>query len=358
MSTPIKVGLAGFGISAKVFHAPFFAVMPTYTLTTVLERHHASAAETYPGVRSVTSMDELLNDKEIELVVITTPNETHFEYAARALKAGKHVVVEKPFTVNSNEGTELMKIAAETGRILSVYQNRRYVSDFLTIRQILDAGLLGPIHEFEAHYDRYRPALRPGAWREVPLPGSGILYDLGPHIIDQALSLFGLPHSLYADIRRERAHVPVDDYFDLQLYYPACKVILKGGMLVREPGPRYMIHGLDGSFIKYGEDPQEAKLRAGELPLGAGFGAEPPEMAGLLHTEQAGKVIYTKMPSLPGDYGLYYKHLHETIRGGAPLMEKPAHGFNAVRMIELAIESNRTKRVIECSGLMDVPYRL
>ena len=357
MSSPIKVGLAGFGISAKVFHAPFFAVMPGYTLTAVLERHDPKAPGLYPGTRSVQSIEELLEDKEIELVVITTPNDTHFDYAARALRSGKHVVVEKPFTVTTDEGAALMEIALETGRILSVYQNRRYVSDFLTIRQLLDAELLGPVHEFEAHYDRYRPEARPGAWREVPSPGSGILYDLGPHIIDQALYLFGLPDSMYADIRRERAHARVDDYFDLQLYYPGKKVILKGGMLVREPGPRYMIHGLYGSFIKYGEDPQEAKLRAGELPLGQGWGVEPAELAGMLHTEQAGKVIYTKTPSLPGNYGLYYQHLYATIREGAPLREKPAHGFNTVRMIELAIKSYQEKCVVACTGLMDVSYR-
>lgn len=353
MHTPIKVGLAGFGISARVFHAPFFATLPSYNMVSVLERHAQTAAETYPGTRVVKSMDELLDDPEIELVVITTPNETHFDYAARALRKGKHVVVEKPFTVSSGDGKELMAIAADSGRILSVYQNRRYVSDFLTIRQLLDAKLLGPVHEFEAHYDRYRPGPRPGAWREEPKPGSGILFDLGPHIIDQALSLFGLPESLYADIRKERPHVQVDDYFDIQLYYPGLKVILKGGMLVREPGPRYMIHGFDGSYIKSGEDPQEALLRAGELPLGANWGAEPPENDGLLHTEK-GRERY---PTLPGNYGLYYDNLYQTIREGAPLREQPAHGFNTIRIIETAIESNRLKQVVEVTGLMDVPYR-
>jgi scyllo-inositol 2-dehydrogenase (NADP+) len=356
MPTPIRVGLAGFGISAQVFHAPFFATMPSYTLVSVLERHARTAAEKYPGTRVVKDMDELLDDPEIELVVITTPNETHFDYAARALRKGKHVVVEKPFAVNSREGLALMAIAAESNRTLSVYQNRRYVSDFLTIRRILEAKLLGTVHEFEAHYDRYRPGARPGAWREIPLAGSGILFDLGPHIIDQALCLFGLPDSLYADIRKERPHARVDDYFDIQLYYPGLKVILKGGMLVREPGPRYMIHGFDGSYIKSGEDPQEARLRAGELPLGADWGAEPPENAGILHTEQEGAVIFTRYPTLPGNYGLYYQHLYETLREGAPLRERPEHGFNTIRLIEIAIESNRQKRVLEVSGLMDVPY--
>ena len=352
MQIPIKVGLVGFGISAKVFHAPFLHVLPGYELVSVLERHGDTASKAYPGVRTVRGMDELLDDPEIELVVITTPNETHLDYATRALQKGKHVVVEKPFTVTSEDGAGLIKIAEQSGRILSVYQNRRYVGDFLTIRKILDAGVLGQVHEFEAHYDRYRPGPRPGAWREEPQPGSGILFDLGPHVIDQALCLFGLPHSLYADIRTERPHARVDDYFDIQLYYPGLKIIAKGGMLVREPGPRYMLHGFEGSYIKSGEDPQEALLRAGVLPGGEGWGQEPPENDGILHTEK-GRETY---PTLPGNYGLYYENLYRTLREGAPLREMPAHGFNTIRIIETAIESSRAKKVLEVTGLMDVPY--
>ena len=354
MIPPLQVGLAGFGISARVFHAPFLAAMPEeYHLHTVWERHGPQAPALYPGVRSVADTQALFEHPDIDLIVITTPNSTHADYAARALRAGKHVVVEKPFTITTGEAITLMDLASGSGRVLSVYQNRRYVSDFLTIQEVLGKGLLGRVHEFEAHYDRYRPGPKAGAWREEPLEGSGILYDLGPHLIDQAFCLFGLPDGVYADIRMERPHARAVDYFDLQLYYPGLKVILKGGMLVREPGPRYMIHGFEGSFVKFGEDPQEALLRAGVRPGGGGWGEESPEWYGILHTEQAGKGIY---PSLPGNYGLFYRHLYATLTEGAPLRTTPAHGYNTVRLIELAMESGRRKALVEATGLLNVPY--
>ena len=184
--------------------------------------------------------------KSLELIVITTPNDSHFDYAWRALEAGKHVVVEKPFTITSADAKKLIKQAEKKNRVLSVYQNRRYVSDFLTIRQLLKENKLGEIVEFEAHYDRYRPEQRPNAWREENEPGSGILYDLGAHLIDQAFCLFGLPQFITADIRIQRPHARTTDYFELWLDYGFTKVILKAGMLVREPGPRYTIHGRHG----------------------------------------------------------------------------------------------------------------
>ena len=357
MAQPIRVGLVGFGISATVFHAPFFATMPEYELVAVLERSKNESQKKYPSVRVVRSIEELAADPSIDLIVITTPNETHFPYSKIALQAGKHVVVEKPFTNTSAEAQELVAIAAASGKILSVYQNRRYVSDFLTIRDILDKILLGEVHEFEGHYDRYRAEARPQAWREAAKPGSGILYDLGAHLIDQVFYLFGLPQHITADIRQQRPHAKVDDYFDLRLDYGFTKVILHAGMLVREPGPRYMIHGTIGSFIKYGEDPQEALLRAGALPSGEDWGKEPEAIYGLLHTEINGELIRQQYPSHAGDFGLYYKNLYETIVHKAPLKEKPEHGYNTVRLIELAMESSSRQCTIPCSGLLNVEYR-
>lgn len=357
MAQPIKVGLAGFGISATVFHAPFFATMPEFELVAVLERTKNESQKKYPFVKVVRTIEELVDDPTIDLIVITTPNETHFPYSRAALLAGKHVVVEKPFTNTSAEAKELVDLAALTGKVLSVYQNRRYVSDFLTIRDLLDKKLLGPVHEFEGHYDRYRAEARPQAWREAVLPGSGILYDLGAHLLDQVLYFFGLPQSITADIRQQRPHAKVDDYFDLRLNYGFTKVILHGGMLVREPGPRYMIHGTVGSFIKFGEDPQEARLRAGELPVGEDWGKEAEAIYGLLHTEIDGKLVREKLPSHAGDYAAYYRNIYNTIRLGTPLKEKPEHGYNTVRMIELAFESHSLQRTIPCSDLLDVPYR-
>ena len=353
----IKVGLVGYGISAKVFHAPFIATDSRYQLVSVVERHKQESKEKFPDVRVVKTIEELLQNESIDLVVITTPNETHFPYAKSALEAGKHVVLEKPVTNTSAEAKQLLEIANRSGKVLSVYQNRRYVSDFFTIKDLLDKKLLGDVHTFEGHYDRYRLEARPQAWREHVLPGSGILFDLGPHLLDQVLYLFGLPNTISADIRMQRPHAKVDDYFDLRLDYGFMKVILQAGMLVREPGPRYLIHGAKGSFIKSGEDPQEALLRAGKLPVGADWGQEKEDIYGLLHTEIDGKVIRERYPSHKGDYAAYYKNLYDTIVNNKPVQERIEHGYNTIRLIELAFESHQKQCTIPCTGLLTVAYR-
>jgi predicted dehydrogenase len=357
MSAPIKVGLVGFGISAKVFHAPFITTDSNYQLVSVVERHKQESKEKFPYVQVVRSIEELLQNDAIDLVVITTPNETHFPYAKAALEAGKHVVLEKPVTNTSAEAKQLLEISQRTGKVLSVYQNRRYVSDFLTILEVLDKKLLGDVHTFEGHYDRYRAEARPQAWREHELPGSGILFDLGPHLIDQVLYLFGIPNTIAADIRLQRPHAKVDDYFDLRLDYGFLKVILQAGMLVREPGPRYLIHGTKGSFVKSGEDPQEALLRAGAPPVGDDWGKENAAIYGILNTETDGKLIREPYPSHKGDYARYYKNLYETIANNKPVRERIEHGYNTIRLIELAFESHQQQRTIACSGLLPVEYR-
>ena len=353
----IKVGLVGFGISAKVFHAPFITTNNNYELVSVVERYKQESKELYPFVQVVKTFEELLQNEEIDLVVITTPNETHFPYAKAALEAGKHVVLEKPVTNTSREALELLEIARSNSVVLSVYQNRRYVSDFFTIREILDKQLLGEVHTFEGHYDRYRAEARPQAWREHALPGSGILYDLGPHLLDQVLYLFGIPLTITADIRRQRPHAKVDDYFDIRLDYGFLKVILQAGMLVREPGPRYLIHGTKGSFVKSGEDPQEALLRAGKLPFGDDWGKEPEELYGILHTELNGKLVREHYPSHKGDYAAYYKNLYESLANDKPLRERIEHGYNTIRLIELAFESAQKQCTIPCTELLAVEYR-
>ena len=352
----IKVGLVGFGISARVFHAPFLTTIPGFELVSVVERSKNESQKLYPFVKVVRTVQELLADASIDLVVITTPNETHLPYARQALEAQKHVVLEKPFANTSEEAMQLVDVARTSGKILSVYQNRRYVSDYLTIRKILQQKLLGDVHEFTAHYDRFRAEARPHAWREESKPGSGILYDLGPHLIDQALCLFGLPKTMTADIRMQRPHARVDDYFDLRLDFGFVKVVLHAGMLIREPGPRYMIHGTNGSFIKYGEDPQEALLRAGNSPVGEDWGKEADDIQGLIHTEVNGKLVKQNYPSEKGDFGNYYRSLYQSINGGSPVTEKPEHGYNTVRLIEHAFESHRKQCTIPCTGLLPIEY--
>ena len=348
--------MVGFGISAKVFHAPFVTTVPGFELTTVVERSKHESQKIYPWVNVVRTIDELIDDPAIDLVVITTPNETHLPYARQALEGNKHVVLEKPFANSSKEAMELVEIANRSGKILSVYQNRRYVSDFYTIKEILEKKLLGDVHEFVAHYDRYRAEAKPNAWREEAKPGSGVLYDLGPHLIDQVLYLFGLPQTIAADIRLQRPHSKVDDYFSIVFNFGFNKVSLHAGMLVREPGPRYMIHGTKGSFIKYGEDPQEAILRAGGSPVGDDWGKEPDQFYGLLHTEIDGKVIKEIYPSKKGNFGNYYRSVYDSIVFNKPVTEKPEHGYNTVRLIELAFESHQRQCTIPCSGLLDVGY--
>lgn len=334
----IKTGIAGFGISAKVFHAPFLHLHPGYEITHFLERNKSESDRLYPYAQIVRSYDELL-DADTDLIVITTPNDTHYEYATKALKAGKHVVVEKPFTLTSEEAKELVWLSKTSKGVLSVYHNRRYVSDFLTIKKILEENRLGKVHEYIGRFDRYRAEARPGAWREQPVPGSGILYDLGPHLIDQAIQLFGMPQSVYADIRRQRPHAVTDDYFELWLDYGHLKVTLHAGMLIREMGPRYLIHGDKGSFVKPGDDPQEALLRQGVMPDTPNWGAEPESSWGILHTENPNGIIREKIPSEKGNFGQYYNNLYETIINGAGLKEKPEDGYRTIKIIELAIQS-------------------
>lgn len=354
MAAPIKTGIVSFGISSKTFHAPFLSTVPGYTFSAVVERTTNEAEKIYPAVKTYRSIEELLKDDELELIIITSPNETHFPFAEMALRAGKHVVVEKPFTNTSEEAMELVDLAKKTGKICSVYQNRRYVADFLTMKQIYQQGLLGELHEFEAHYDRYRPDPRTyGLWREKPLPGSGVFYDLGPHLVDQALQLFGHPKYIIADIRKQKPYSVVDDYFDIRLDYGFLKVLLKSGMLVREMGPRYMMHGTKGSFIKYGEDTQEERLKAGEIPNSSDWGKEPEEQFGLIHTEIDGKIIRETYPSLQGGFNKYYENLYKTIREGQPLTEKPEHGYNVIRIIELAFESSEKHCRIKVEGLIN-----
>ena len=351
--TPIHTALVSFGISSRTFHAPVLSTRPAYSLSAVVERSTDLAAQRYPGIRTYRDLPSLLQDTAIELIVITAPNETHFPFAKAALEAGKHVVVEKPFTNQSKEAAELCRLSELHNRICAVYHNRRYVSDFKTMREILEKGMLGELHTFTAHYDRYRPDPRTyGLWREVPQPGSGVLYDLGSHLIDQSLILFGNPAGILADIRKQKPYSRVDDYFDIELDYGFLKVNLHASMLVLEMGPRYQLHGTRGSFIKYGEDPQEDRLKAGEAPVGDRWCYEDEQFHGLLHTEINGAVVRRPYPSLKGDFGDFYRNLARTIRDGYPLQETPQQGHNVIRMIELAFESSERRSWVDVNGLL------
>jgi len=317
--SPIKTAICSFGMSGRVFHAPFIHLLPGFELYAVWERTKQLAAAVYPEIRTFTSYEALLADKEIELVVINTPNATHFEYSKMALLAGKHIVVEKPFTINSIEAEELIALAKKCNKLISVYQSRRYDSDFRTVQKVVSEKLLGDIVEAEIHYDRFRLEIGPKLHKETPGPGTGLLYDLGSHLIDQALLFFGMPKAVFADITIMRPVSRVDDYMELLLYYPGLRVRIKSSYLIKEPLPSYSFNGTKGSFIKARTDNQETQLQAGVIPGGPDWGVEPDSEKGLLHIQKDGKWIREYIPSERGNYGDYYEAMYQAIRHQQPV---------------------------------------
>ncbi|MBE9491275.1 MAG: oxidoreductase [Bacteroidetes bacterium] len=343
----INTGIIGFGLSGKVFHAPFLHTHPGFFLKKIVERHSDESRKIYPYVEIVRDFHDLLNDPGIDLVVVSTPNTLHFPMVNECLLAGKHVVVEKPFTPTSKEAEKLIQLAQSVNRKIFVYQNRRWDGDFLTIKKILKNKLLGDLQEYEAHFDRFKPELSPNAWRDEDKPGGGILFDLGSHLIDQALQLFGKPESIYADIQAQRKGSKKDDYFELNLFYPELKVILKAGMMVKEPGPRFILHGSKGSFIKYGIDPQENKLVEGLMPDTENWGMEKPENRGMLTTELNELYFDGHIETEPGCYQKFYENVYDVFVNNYEIAVKPEEARDVIRIIELAFESSKRKMEIK-----------
>ena len=344
---PINTAICSFGMSGWVFHAPFISTHSGFHFYAVWERSKNLAQEKYPAVKTYRTLEEVLADDAIELVVVNTPNTTHYDYTKQALLAGKHVVCEKPFTVTVAQAEELIALADEKKLKLSVFQNRRYDSDYKTIKSVLDQKLLGNIVEAEFHFDRFKEEISPKAHKEVPMKGTGALYDLGSHLIDQALQLFGMPTAVFADIAVMRPVSQVDDYFEVLLYYPSSRVRIKGSYQVREALPGYVLHGSKGSFIKPKTDMQEAQLQAGMLPTDAAYGIEPETEKGLLHTEVDGNIIKEYIPSHNGNYTDYYEGIYQSIRNNAPLPVTATEGMQVIKIIEAAFKSSEEKRVIE-----------
>lgn len=351
----IKTAIVGYGVTAQVMHAPFLVTNPNYNVVAVLERSREESRKLFPHVQVVRTLNDLLQ-QDVELVIITTPNELHFSQAVACLQAGKQVVLEKPVTITSEEAEQLVNLAKEKSLYLSPYHNRRYVADFRTLQKLLAQKTLGVVHTYETHFHRYRPAAKPNAWREAVVPGAGVLYDLAPHLFDQVTCLFGLPQAVTAQVKQQRNHALVPDWFDVTLHYPQLNARVTAGMLVRQPGPRIQVHGSAGSFLKWGEDVQEAQLKAGALPGTDEWGREPEAQWGRLYVDKEGNAHEQTIPSLPGNFGLYYDGLYQTIRNGAPLTVKPEHGYNTIKLIELAMQSSKERRTIDCTGLMNVGY--
>lgn len=344
---PINTALCSFGMSGWVFHAPFISIHPGFNLYAVWERSKKLAEEKYPGIKKFRTLEDMLADDNIELVIVNTPSVTHYEYAKQALMAGKHLVVEKPFTATVVQAEKLIELAKKNNVKLSVYQNRRYDSDFKTVKKVLDEGMLGKIIDAEIHYDRYTPELSYKAHKETPTAAVGSVYDLGAHLIDQALQFFEMPVAVSADIAINRPGSRVDDYFDIKLFYPAHRVSLKSSYFVREALPGYIFHGTKGSFIKAKTDVQETDLLGGKKPGAADWGVEPESQRGLLHTERDGAVVKEYITSLQGNYGEYYDGIYDALRNDKEVPVSADDGMKVIKVIEAAYSSNKERRVIE-----------
>lgn len=343
----INTALCSFGMSGLLFHAPFIHLHPGFNLYGVWERTKNLAKEKYPSVKTFRTLEEMLSDENIELVIVNTPSITHFDFAKQVILAGKHLIVEKPFTATVKQAEELIRLANDMKVKLSVYQNRRYDSDYRTVKKILDEGWLGKIVDAEIHYDRYLPELSYKVHKETATPAVGCLYDLGSHIIDQALQLFAMPEAVFADMAINRPGSRVDDYFDVKLFYPHHRMTLKSSYYVREALPGYIFNGKLGSFIKHKTDVQETDLQAGKIPGGNDWGIEPASQNGLLHTEKDGKIVKEFIPSLRGNYGDYYEGIFQALRNDKALPVTAEEGTDVIRVIEAAFKSFKEKRIIQ-----------
>ena len=341
---PIKTGIAAYGLSGQVFHAPFISAHPGFELTAAVERHNKRIGTDYPGVCSVESFEEMLRIDEIELIVVNTPDATHFDMCRRALEAGKHVIVEKPFVASTSEAETLIEMAEKRGLLLTVYQNRRWDNDFLTVCKIIDSGELGRIVELQSSFQRFRPALAQSAWKEEPGPSRvGITRNLVSHLCDQAVVLFGMPQMLWATLGHLRDGSRIDDYSLAVLLYPQLKVVLRASMLVREEAPRFAVHGTKGSYVKFGTDPQEHLLRYEKAtPSCSVWCTEQESEWGILNTE-SGRAPY---PSVAGNYMRFYDNIYDVIRKGKPTEITPTEMMDDIRILDAIFESDRTGMTI------------
>ena len=348
MSKPIVTAIASFGMSGVVFQGPSLKVFPQYfKIHKILERTKNISAQRYPEAIIVRNYEDILNDPDVELVLVNTPDYLHFEMARQAIEAGKHVVVEKPFTKTSEEARELISLAHQNGVILSVYQSKRLDNGFQTLQKILNDKLLGRVVEYEAHYDRYRNFIQEGSWKEDGDERTGVLFNLGSHIVDQTLVLFGIPKAVTAHLNVLRTGGRTTDNFDIRLHYDNFNAILRCSYLVREMGPQYIVHGTEGSFVKMGTDPQEELMKRHHLPNEPQWGEDHPNDWGLLNTSINGLHFHGKVETLPGNLAGFFSKLYGTIREGKELFVKPEEALTVIRILEACLESNRLKKTVE-----------
>lgn len=348
LPAPVRVALIGYGNAARIFHAPLISGVPGLQLACVCSSKPQQVLADWPQVAVVATPEDAFADPHTDLVVIATGNESHYLLARAALLAGKHVVVDKPCTVTLEQTQDLLQTAQAVGRVLTVFQNRRWDADFLALRQVMDSGVLGRIVHFESHFDRYRPVV-PDRWREQNLPGSGLWFDLGAHLVDQCLQLFGAPDDLLVDLACQRDGAQVNDYFHAQLRYttghPGLRVLLHGSALVPAVGPRFVVHGTRGSFVKYGLDVQEDALKAGGRPLWddasapeTRWGRDP--LAGSVTVQTDAGPVVAPTPDVPGNYLAYYAQLCAHLQGHAP--EPPVTPAQVELAMRLLVQGERS----------------
>lgn len=347
MEKIINTAVIGFGLSGKVFHAPFLHMHPGFRLKAVVERHGNSALEVYPDIEIIKDYRQLLEDPSIDLIAVCTPNIHHFEMVKAILEAGKNVIVEKPFMPTSKEADEIIDLANSKGLHVFVYQNRRWDGDFQTIRKLLSSTLLGKIQYYEAHFDRFSPQRSRAAWRDEELPGSGILFDLGSHLIDQVVCLFGNPDTIKATIEKQREGSMVDDYFEVELNYANHKAVVTAGMLVEKPELRYIINGRKGSYVKYGIDPQESALKEGKWPGEGEWGQETFENWGITTFVNNDLYFDGSVETEAGNYMGFFDNVYDVLVNNAEMAVKPEEARDVIRIIELAFESSEMKKEIK-----------
>ncbi len=330
----INVGLIGFGLSGKYLQAPFFQTNPNFNLKSIVTSQEIPK-HLFPETQREDSYETLLEDESIQLISICSPSNTHFEYAKKCLEAGKNILIEKPITAYLHEAKELFRLAEALNLKICVFQNRRFDSDFMTVKSVIESGVLGEIISYEAHFDRYKPILNAKKWKEVVAPANGILYDLGSHLIDQSIYLFGKPKKVFGEVFTQRAGSEIDDGFDIILDYGKLRVTLKSSLMVKDQGPKYVINGTLGTYTKYGLDIQEDHLVAGFWPNQAGFGFEPKEMDGSIKTNINGVEISGKVETKGGNWGYLFDNLAEGIANNAEAIIKPEQILEQINIIEM-----------------------
>jgi scyllo-inositol 2-dehydrogenase (NADP+) len=344
----IRVGVVGFGLGGRVFHAPLVASVEGLELAAIVDRGGRGAAERYPGIAIHRTLDDLLKDDSISLVVITTPSGNHFEAARQAFEAGKNVVIDKPMAGSSAEIAQLMRLAAARKLLLAPFHNRRWDSDFRTIQKVLHDGSLGRLVGFESYFDRWRPVPKPGIWKEDPAQAGGMLLDIGTHLADQALVLFGKPEGVSADVTRERDGKGANDAFNMRLHYAGFSVALGANCLASPGRTRYLLRGTRGNYWKWGLDGQEAALgKLTCIPAGP-WGEEPAASWGTLNVDVDGGMVTCPVKPIPGDYRLYYAGIRDALEGKAPAPVSTLDAWRVARLLEWAEQSSEERREIAC----------